>query len=308
MLLQRLQRAASKKTCFWQSIVGGGVRQAVFSRGQGPPTNLDVTRHTAANALVAEDRPSGGGFPWRIVVAGVVAAGILAALFLLPTRQYLVALLDWIRGLGMWGPIAMVGIYVVACVLFLPGSLLTLGAGFGFGLLEGTVVVSIGSVLGVSAAFFLGRTVARPYVERWIASNPRFQAIDRAVAEEGFKIVLLTRLSPVFPFNLLNYGFGVTRVSFRDYLLASWIGMLPGTVMYVYFGTLAKSLADLAAGRMEGGKLRYLLLALGLCATVAVTVVIARVARRALHEAIGGKTTETEEAPAAQEATEKNHG
>ena len=100
---------------------------------------------------------------------------------------------------------------------------------------------------------FTGRTLARGFIEAKISHNPRFRAIDQAVKHEGFKIVLLTRLSPVFPFNLLNYAFGLTPVSLRDYFLASWIGMLPGTVMYVYLGSAAKNLADLAAGKVEGG-------------------------------------------------------
>jgi uncharacterized membrane protein YdjX (TVP38/TMEM64 family) len=174
-------------------------------------------------------------------------------------------------------------------VLFLPGSILTLGSGFAFGLVGGTIAASLGSLLGVSASFLLGRTLARSMVERMALSRPGFRAIDEAVGKQGFKIVLLTRLSPVFPFNLLNYGFGVTRVSFRDFFLASWIGMFPGTVMYVYFGTAVKSLTDLAAGRIEGGGARYLLLGVGLAATVLVTVVLTRTAKRALRGAIGDR-------------------
>src|SRR5262249_32417622 len=129
--------------------------------------------------------------------------------------------------------------------LVIPGSLLTLAAGFAFGVVLGTVVVSAGSVTTAALAFGLGRTLARGWVEAKVAASPRFRAIDQAVAAHGFKIVLLTRLSPAFPFTLLNYAFGLTNVRFRDYLVASWLGMLPGTVLYVYLGSTVRELADL---------------------------------------------------------------
>src|SRR5262249_61840093 len=129
-----------------------------------------------------------------------------------------------------------------ATVFAVPGSLITLGAGAAFGLIRGTLAVSAGSTLGAAAAFLLGRTLARGWVEHKVANKPRFRALDQAIGAEGFKIVLLLRLSPVFPFNVLNYALGLTRVSFRSYLVASWIGMLPGTVMYVYLGAALGSL------------------------------------------------------------------
>lgn len=225
---------------------------------------------------------------WKRVLIGLAAVTVVAAgIFLFPkANSVLTSILEWTKGMGPWGIVYLAAVYAVACVLFLPGSILTLGAGFAFGLTGGTVATVIGSLLGVSASFLLGRTVARKWVEKATSSHPRFLAIDRAVGREGFKIVLLTRLSPVFPFNLLNYGFGVTRVRFRDYFLGSWIGMFPGTVLYVYLGTAAKSLTDLASGNMEGGTAKQVLLAAGLVATVLVTVVITRVAKRALKEVL----------------------
>ncbi len=154
--------------------------------------------------------------------------------------------LDLIAGLGPWGPVMFVLLYIVATVFFLPGSILTLGAGFVFGVIKGAILVSIAATLGATAAFLVGRYLARDWVAKKIEGNVRFKAIDEAVAREGWKIVGLTRLSPVFPFNLLNYAFGLTRVSLRDYFFASWIGMMPGTLMYVYLGSLA---GDLAVGR-----------------------------------------------------------
>ncbi len=219
---------------------------------------------------------------FRIVILAVLVVSIGASLLLLPTQEYLSRFLAWAQGIGPWGAVLLGAAYIPAALLFVPGSLLTLGAGFAFGVGLGTVTVSIGSTLGASAAFLAGRTLARGFIETKIANNIRFRAIDQAVKQEGFKIVLLTRLSPVFPFNLLNYAFGLTPVSLRDYFLASWIGMLPGTVMYVYLGSAAKTLADLAAGKVEGGTGQQMLFGVGLIATVAVTIAVTRVAKRAL--------------------------
>lgn len=239
-------------------------------------------------------KPQAEGRSSRLgLVVGALLLLALPALALVPqARSGLQAAIEWTRSAGSLGPIYLALIYCVACVLFLPGSILTLGAGFAFGLVQGTVAAVLGSLLGVTASFFLGRTVARKQIERLTASRPTFRAIDEAVGREGFKIVLLTRLSPVFPFNLLNYGFGVTRVGFRDYFLGSWIGMFPGTVLYVYLGTAAKGVADLAAGGKEGGGARTALLAVGLVATLAVTILITRIARRALADAIKSPTPE----------------
>jgi uncharacterized membrane protein YdjX (TVP38/TMEM64 family) len=209
---------------------------------------------------------------------------ILAAT--LPVRDYAVRFIEWAKGLGPWGSALIAVAYIPACLFFVPGSLLTLGAGWAFGIVWGSIAVSIGSLLGATAAFLAGRTLVRGLIEDRVTRNPRFAAIDRAVAEQGFKIVLLTRLSPVFPFNLLNYAYGLTRVSLKDYVLASWIGMLPGTALYVYIGSAAKSLADLAAGRVDGGPGRLIVFFVGLLATLAVTIYVTRIARRALDDAV----------------------
>ena len=230
----------------------------------------------------------------RIVLALLILAAIVVGLSLLPVRDYLVVLLGQIESVGPWGPVLLAGAYAIACVLFVPGSILTLGAGFLFGVVQGTVAVSVGSVLGATGAFLVGRTLLRGWIERRITAYPRFQAIDRAVGEKGFKIVLLVRLSPIFPFNLLNYAFGLTKVRLWQYVLASWIGMLPGTLMYVYLGSALKSLAEVAAGAPEGGAPQTVFFVVGLVMTVIATVVITRVARRALNEAVAEHGTSPE--------------
>ena len=177
-------------------------------------------------------------------------------------------------------------LYVLATVLFVPGSILTLGAGVLFGVVRGSLLVSVASTLGATAAFLTGRYFAREWVSEKIQGNSRFEAIDRAVAEEGWKIVGLTRLAPVFPFNLLNYAFGLTRVSLKDYVLASWIGMIPVTVLYVYVGSLVGDLATLGTGQRSRTLAEWISLVLGLMVAGGVTYYITRIARRALEQKV----------------------
>ena len=184
---------------------------------------------------------------WKLILGIGLAVALIAATKFLNLQGILKNALESIASLGPWGPAAFILIYIVATVLFIPGSLLTLGSGVLFGVVGGSVCVSIGSVLGATCAFLTGRYLTRDWVSKQIEGNQKFKAIDSAVASEGWKIVLLTRLSPIFPFNLLNYAFGVTQVSLKDYFFASWIGMIPGTVMYVYIGSLAGSLAALGS-------------------------------------------------------------
>jgi uncharacterized membrane protein YdjX (TVP38/TMEM64 family) len=219
--------------------------------------------------------------------AGLLAliAGGAAALIFLPVKQYLADFVEWVRQLGWWGPLVFGVVYALAA-LVIPGSVLTLGAGFAFGVVLGTIVISGASVTTACIAFWLGRTLLRGWVEAKVAGNPKFRAIDQAVAENGFKIVLLTRLSPVFPFLLLNYAFGLTKVRFRDYLIASWVGMLPGTILYVYLGTTVREIADLVAGKVERTPAQTVFFWGGLAAAVVVTVLITVIARRALRRSV----------------------
>ncbi|MQA89828.1 MAG: TVP38/TMEM64 family protein [Gemmatimonas sp.] len=193
------------------------------------------------------------------------------------------AFVDWVESQGTWAPILFVLGYAAATVAFVPGSLLTLAAGAVFGVARGVTLVFLGAVLGSSLAFLLARHAARPLVESRIANDSRFDRIDRAVARRGRKIVFLLRLSPLLPYNLLNYALGLTRVRFPDYLLAS-IGMLPGTLLYVYSGRVIGDLAALAGGAsIDRGAAYYAVLALGLVATAAVTFWITRIAREAIR-------------------------
>ncbi len=201
----------------------------------------------------------------------------------LPLQEWLRAALSWADAHREIAWVLFILLYVIATVALLPGLILTVAAGALFGVTRGVVLVSIGSVLGATAAFAVGRTLAREWISRKIEAWPKFRALDRALGARGFTIVLLTRLSPIFPFNLLNYAYGVTAVRLRDYVFGSWIGMLPGTVLYVYAGSAAATLAQALAGDVDTGRAGQALLWLGLGATVAVTILVTRVARRQLE-------------------------
>ena len=243
-------------------------------------TTKDLPRMPAGDA---PRRPA-----WlRIAIFVVVGVALLLLLGRLG-GAYVPHFATWIRDLGPWAPVVFIGGYAVAVVAGVPGSLLTLAAGAIFGLVAGVAYVFVGATLGSAAAFLVSRYLARGLIEKRVAGNPRFQAIDRAIAEDGRRIVFLLRLSPVFPFTLLNYALGLSRVRFADYLVAS-VGMLPGTLLYVYYGKLAGDVAAVAGGVAPvRGAGYYTVLGLGLLATIAVTAVITRAARRALQQRAPG--------------------
>jgi uncharacterized membrane protein YdjX (TVP38/TMEM64 family) len=219
---------------------------------------------------------------WRIAIWLVALLVVVIIGRMLDVAAVLQRTLAWITALGPWGPVIFVPLYVAVTVFLLPAVILTLGAGAVFGVARGVLLVSIAATLGATAAFLVGRYLARDWVAKRVAESPRLRGIDEAVGREGWKIVLLTRLSPAFPFVLLNYVFGLTRVSLRHYVVASWIGMMPGVVLYAYIGSLAGDVAAAAAGGRTRSVWEWALYALGLAATVALTVYITRLARRAL--------------------------
>jgi uncharacterized membrane protein YdjX (TVP38/TMEM64 family) len=223
---------------------------------------------------------------WKRLLPIAVAAGAILGLLVVGRLggAYLPVFASWVADQGVWGPVAFIAGYALATVALVPGSLLTLAAGAVFGLAAGVVYVFAGAVLGATLAFLVARYAARTAVERRISGDPRFERIDAAIARSGRKIVFLLRLSPVVPFNLLNYALGLTRVRLRDYVIAS-LGMLPGTFLYVYTGRVAGDVAALAGGAaVERGAGYYAVLALGLVGTAGATIVITRIARGALRK------------------------
>jgi uncharacterized membrane protein YdjX (TVP38/TMEM64 family) len=201
-------------------------------------------------------------------------------------RELLQTSLRWVENLGSLSPIAFILVYNLATVLFIPGSLLTMSGGVMFGLVWGSIYVTIAAILGATLAFTLGRCWCRDLVSKILQDRPQFHAINTAVGKEGFKIVLLTRLCPVLPFNLLNYAFGITEVSLRDYIFGS-LGIIPGTVMYVYLGALVGDIAALGnPDRMTDpvvATLQWTIRLVGLTATTIVTIYLSKLAKKYLN-------------------------
>lgn len=218
----------------------------------------------------------------RAVLIIVVLAAIGLAIWLLPVAEWTMRLAERARSTGGTGVAIFVAAYIVSTVALLPGSILTLAAGFAYGPVWGLVIASPASVAGATTAFLLGRTFLRDWAQRKIGESARVRALDAAVARQGFTLVLLLRLSPLFPFSVLNYALSLSRVSLRTYVLASFIGMLPATALYVYLGSLAPAAAELASASQTGGTTRLALYGAGLIATIAVVVVGTRAAKRAL--------------------------
>ena len=218
----------------------------------------------------------------KILPTLVIVVLLVAAFRALPLAEWLQAALNWVDSLGPWGPVAFIFLYALAVVFFFPASAMTLAAGTGFGVVLGSVYVSLASTLGAALAFLVGRHVARKAIQKRIDGNKTFSAIDSAVADEGWKVVGLTRLSPIFPFTLLNYAYGVTKVKFTHYVLASWIGMMPGTILYVYVGSLGKA----AASSNGKSPLEWTFYGMGLLATIIVTVYVTKIAKQALDKKI----------------------
>lgn len=230
---------------------------------------------------MSTEAPPKKSFPWKgvLIAVLVITAFVLIGKFV-PVQELWDKTSVWIESLGIWGPIAFIVIYALAAVLFVPGSALTLGAGLLFGVGWGTLWVVLGSNLGANFSFLIGRYLARDAIAKKTDDNPTFQSIDKAVGKEGWKIVGLTRLSPVFPFTLLNYGFGLTSVKWSHYTIATLIGMVPGTIMYVYLGSLGKLVGE--SGQKSPAEIALYIF--GLLATIVVTVFITRTAKKALKE------------------------
>lgn len=219
---------------------------------------------------------------WKWIGVALVVVALSFATALLPLKDWIKAMSDWVEHLGPLGFFVFIGIYAVATVIFVPGSLLTIAAGLVFGLGLGTLVAWLGAVLGSTLAFLIARYLARSKIEEKTKNNAKFKAIDGAIGKQGWKIIGLLRLSPLIPFNASNYFYGVTAIAFWPYVLASAAGMLPGTLLYVYLGAAGK--AGLGGGGKQHSPLEYTFFGLGLVATIVVTIIVTRIAKKALKE------------------------
>lgn len=217
---------------------------------------------------------------WIVVVLVIVLLSGLSAI--LPVKAWIREFISWVQQLGTLGVIVFIVAYAIATVLFLPGWIFTVSAGLIYGVFGGTLIALSGAVIGASLAFLVARYFLRQNIEEMTGKNPRFRAIDDAIGKNGWKIVGLLRLSPLIPFNLSNYFYGITSIRFGAYVLVSAIGMIPGTLLYAYLGAIGQ--AGVSGGAATHSKWQYLLLGVGLVATIAVTVLVSRIARNALKK------------------------
>lgn len=216
---------------------------------------------------------------WKWIALASVLVALSAAAAFLPIKDWVKSFSDWVQKLGALGVIVFVAVYAIATVAFLPGWIFTVAAGLIYGVIGGTAVALSGAVIGSSLAFLCGRYLVRKRVEAVTKGNKKFKAIDEAIGKQGWKIIGLLRLSPLIPFNLSNYFYGVTAIKFLPYVIASAVGMLPGTLLYAYLGGAGK--AGLSGGSGQS-PLKYVFLGVGLLATIAVTIIVSRVANKAL--------------------------
>lgn len=240
------------------------------------PTTGEAER--TAERTEAEEPAEAARSHWRTVAYVVAGLVVVAALFFLGRQigGYKESFEQWIEGLGIWAPTVFIFLYAVGTVAFAPGSVFTLISGAVFGLLWGTVYAWIGATIGACSAFLVARYLARGWVEKKLEGKPRFQKLDHSIGRDGGKIVALLRLAPIFPFVLLNYALGLTKVRFGHYAWACF-AMLPGTLLYVYYGHLAGQALE---GTQDPWK--WVLNGVGLVAVVWVTVIVTRKAKRAL--------------------------
>ena len=247
---------------------------------------LALPRLRDGDEMTGSDKPAPKSAIGRLVALIVIVIALFLVMKFLPVQQWLRTFSDWVGQMGVTGIFIFIGVYVVATVLLAPGAILTIGAGFAFGLWKGFLAVSAGSTLGAVLAFLVARFIARDKVEAIAERNDKFRNVDSAIGKQGAKLIFLLRLSPVIPFNLSNYLYGLTGVKFWPYVFASWIGMMPGTFLYVYIGAAGKAAVAVTAGgeAVKHGWQYWAFTSIGLAATIVVTIWVTKIARDALTE------------------------
>lgn len=219
------------------------------------------------------------GFPRSLVLLALAVILLFTAWFLLPVNEWLKDFGSWIEALGIWGYVLFAGVYALASLVLAPGTPLTIAAGLVFGLSWGFVIVQIGATLGAALAFLAARYLAHEKIAEWLQRRPKLVAVNDAITEDGWKLVLLLRLSPLVPFNLQNYFFGVTEIRFWHFVWATFIGIIPGALLYLYLGAAGGALME---GEGKWGAPQWGLFGLGLLATLVLTVIVARKAKAKL--------------------------
>jgi uncharacterized membrane protein YdjX (TVP38/TMEM64 family) len=222
----------------------------------------------------------------RLLIGGLFLAVILVAVWTLPLEAWLDAASGWIDAHPLQGRALFVVAFVVGVTLMIPGSVLFMSGGYLFGFLEGFPLVAICTGLGAAAAYLIGRTIARDWVASQVASSARFQALDRALEQKGVVVVMLSRLSLILPYNVLNYMYSITKISLVPYSVATLVGMLPAVALFVYLGSAAQNVEQIFSDSRDTGPLGPVLLIGGLLAVIAASVIVQRAAAKALREDI----------------------
>lgn len=264
--------AACNRTCGHEAAASRLHRQPKLRSG------------VAVRAQQSSEAPA-SGTKQKLAGAAIAIAGTAAASYLAQghsIKDGIDAIEHTATSAGPAGPFIFIAAYAVATLALIPASALTLAAGFIYGAVTGTAIVSAASTLGATLAFLVSRYLARPFVTQKLQGFPKLAAIQSKVSEDGAKVVFLLRLSPLVPFTLLNYALGVTEVPLASYIGTSWAGMLPGTVAYVYLGSTGRSAA--AAGTGNFDNVKFGLYAVGAVATLLVTKLVADKASAALDD------------------------
>ncbi len=220
----------------------------------------------------------------KILLRALLLGSILVLAFLLNKYGFFQKTLQWIDSFGPWGFVVFIFIYFLTCIFFFPSFIFTFAGGFLFGLLPGTILSLVGHGLGSTAALLIGRYLARSWVWRKFSGNEKFKLMDNAIGKKGWKIVALARLSPVMPFNIANYLFGLTGISALKYLGATVLGTIPSAFVYTYLGTLSEDLVSLEWSERARTPLEWMLLVAGLVVTVVLAFYIKKIAKKALEE------------------------
>lgn len=242
-----------------------------------------------------ESPASRGRSPLWIIAASVLFVSVIVGvLAYFGTHEQLVHLLRWVEEQGAWSAVLFIVIMAVVVVFLLPGIFFTTGAGFVFGVVEGSIYVVLGTTLGAAVAFLVARYLFGERARRIIMSRGRLRAVNEEMTRHDWKVVMLTRLIPFFPAKAANYCFGLTSVSFRGYVLGSLIGFIPYSIHNVYLGSIAASVATLGERQIGRSPLEWTLYGTGFVTTVIAVIYFNRLARRALTRYAHGANVDEE--------------
>lgn len=221
----------------------------------------------------------------KLLLFTVIIVIWYALLQVTPLDKWLLEVLSRIEQYGFWGPCIFILIYIPSCVLMFPDVLPNAAAGAIWGAGLGAAVASIGRLLGSTITFLLARRFSKRWQEQRMASDPKFAALSKAIEREGFRIVILLRLCPLFPVIMLNYGLGMTRVRLRSYMVGTLIGMIPRSLLVAYSGSGVRAVADIASGNGMQGAGNPVIFWGGLVLSLVIVVFLANKARRLINDA-----------------------